>query len=94
MAALPLPLPQVDHCVYNNMGDSERCLAMAVGSVKLFHFTVCQKPWYCLPGARTCRQAQERWWQVRLRRHQLSLPVNLGDRGVRGAVGLGQVHCV
>ena len=51
--------------MYNNMGDSEPCLNMPVGSVKLFHFTVCQKPWYCLPGARACRQAQDKWWQLR-----------------------------
>jgi hypothetical protein len=37
-----------DECVYNNMGDSKRCREMDPAQVKLFHFTVCQKPW-CEP---------------------------------------------
>ena len=37
---------QVDMCIFNNMGDSDRCRLMDPAKVKIFHFTVCQKPWY------------------------------------------------
>ena len=51
--------------MYNNMGDSPRCRTTDPAHVRIFHFTVCQKPWYCLPGRETCKAGQEVWWAKR-----------------------------
>lgn len=66
----PHPTPllhQVAACVYDNMGDTDECRATPLTQVKLMHFTVCQKPWYCLPSKldNTCRAAQGAWWERR-----------------------------
>jgi hypothetical protein len=47
-----------DECVYNNMGDSPRCREIDPARVKLFHFTVCQKPW-CVPRRSLLSLSQE-----------------------------------
>lgn len=58
---------QADACVYDNMGDTDGCRGKPISEVKIVHFTVCQKPWYCLPSRKmdTCAAAQDLWWTGR-----------------------------
>ena len=35
-------------------------------TVKIFHFTACQKPWVCQPwGSTVCEAMQKKWWEMR-----------------------------
>ena len=53
--------------MYDNMGDTDECRATPLDRVRVVHFTVCQKPWYCLPSRKenTCAAAQQAWWVTR-----------------------------
>lgn len=52
-------------------GDCEDCRSAAVGTVVTTHYTLCQKPWLCLPHSenkiqhRLCRQLTHEWYTVR-----------------------------
>jgi hypothetical protein len=58
---------EVDRCLYDNMGDEDRCRDMAQEQLRLYHFTVCPKPWSCMlnEGRSSCSVAQHAWWKTR-----------------------------
>lgn len=51
--------------------DCEDCRAVAVSSVVTTHYTLCQKPWLCLPHSqdqiqhRLCRELTHEWYKIR-----------------------------
>jgi len=53
---------EVDQCVYNNNAKDDH---LCPGSAKVSHFTICQKPWYCLVDhRRLCSEFTRQWWKV------------------------------
>lgn len=59
---------ELDRCLYDNMGDEARCKALPESELRVYHFTVCSKPWsgYVFRSRHDqCLYAQEMWWEFR-----------------------------
>lgn len=67
--------------------DCEDCREQDVGNVVTAHFTLCQKPWYCLPHGddllqhRLCRKLFKEWYGIR---------ADLEQPGVGDTVAVGE----
>merc|ERR1712060_419654 len=55
---------EIDRCRYNNMVEINRCMTWRFQDVKSNHFTVCQKPWFCLGiKHKLCKAFTDSWWE-------------------------------
>mmetsp|Transcript_5010 Transcript_5010/g.9672 ORF Transcript_5010/g.9672 Transcript_5010/m.9672 type:complete len:957 (+) Transcript_5010:27-2897(+) len=63
--ATPDTYCELSECEWDRMQDEPHC-NQDPKTIKLMHFTVCQKPWFCTgtatgPG---CAYAVEKWWEI------------------------------
>jgi len=59
---------EADPCKYNAMASIKKCFNTSLTEIYSAHYTVCQKPWTCIPsysGRSQCKGLTKFWWDVR-----------------------------
>lgn len=68
--------------------DCEDCRSVDISLIKTAHFTLCQKPWHCLPSdtnriqERLCRKLHHEWFRVRKDLEDFLIATNRQRRSV------------